>query len=79
MDTRLIKEKEHKNGDSTWTFDCDKEFKEAVKAKYGKKRYSDKIGKIFIIETLHRALVDNTLKELDEALTQAYKINNIKR
>ena len=70
----LVKEKEHKNGDITFTFDIDEDLKKAVKLKYNKKRYSDKLGKKFIIESLHKGMI----QELNKMFVDMKKLNGIK-
>jgi len=78
MELKLIKIKEKKDGSADYNFEVSKEFKEFVKKYYNKKRYSDKLGKLAILEGLYNYIKKEKIKELDEFLEEAYKLNNIK-
>lgn len=74
MNITLIEEKKHKNGDTTFTFDMDKEFKEIVKKYFKKKKFTQKLGKLFIVEAIHERLI----QELDKAIMETKKLNKLK-
>lgn len=74
MYIKLIKETTHKNGDVTYTYNIDKEFKNIIKKKYNKKRYTSKLGNRFMIEALYNRLQKN----LDMAYLEAKKLNGLK-
>lgn len=79
MKMELIKEKEHKNGDVTFIFNFDDEFKEVVKSKYDLKRYSHKAGTRMVLQALHDYLVQEKTKELDVLFERTLEINGINR
>lgn len=74
MHVNMIEEKKHKNGDVTFSFDIDKEFKNAIKKKYNKKRFTEKLGKLFIIQVLQEILIE----DLEEKIAKMRKLNKIK-
>ena len=74
MFINLVKEKEQKNGDIIFSFDIDNDLKQAVKLKYNKKRYSDKLGKKFIIEAIQTGMI----QELNKMFVKMKKLNGIK-
>jgi len=67
MYINLIKEKVHKNGDITFGFDVDNELKNIVLKKYGKKKYTKKLGTLFILEGLRNGLINDVDKLFEEA------------
>ena len=78
MKIKLIEEIEHKNGDATFSFDIDDEFKQVVKKTYNSKKYTNKLGKKFLIEAIYKALKDKFNQELDEGYIKAKQLNGIK-
>lgn len=69
----LKEEKKYKNGDTKFTFDIDDEFKSIVIKAYNKKTYTNKLGTLFILDSLRNSLV----KDIDELFEKAKVLNNI--
>ena len=78
MKMKLIKEKEYKDGSARYKFDVDKDFENGVKTFYGKKRYTENLGKRFILEALYQEMKRHLLRELEENHKEALKLNNLK-
>jgi hypothetical protein len=74
MFIKFSKEKILKNGDSVLTFEMDEDVKSAVEKKYNKK-FSGNLAKLFILEALENAL----LEELRDSFEKAKKLNHIKK
>jgi hypothetical protein len=69
---KFIEEKRFKNGDSRFTFEFDEEVKQIIEKKYNKK-YSNDLGKLFILDAFEAIL----FKELQILFKKARQLNKV--